>query len=201
LAPRKYTMDKRKAAVAETRRRILEATLALHAEKGIFGTSWQDIAKRADVSVGTVYKHFPSLDELVPACGELAYAITRPPSLEDAPQIFAEANSLEERLGRLIEELFAFYERGAPYIETDFQERRLPAVVEWEAYMRATIAGLVREALVSAEPDESTVRAVSALLDFSTFKSFLDRDIRKEQVTRTIQEVLLCWIDCSRPDR
>ena len=201
MAPRKYTMDKRKAAVEETRQRILEATLALHSEKGIFGTSWQDIAHRADVSVGTVYKHFPSLDELVPACGELAYAIIRPPSLEDAPQIFAEANSLEERLGRLIEELYAFYERGAPYIETDFQERRLPAVVEWEEYMRATIAGLVREALVCAEPDDHTVQSVSALLDFSTFKSFLDRDIQKEQAAKTMSEVLLCWINCSRRDR
>jgi AcrR family transcriptional regulator len=194
-------MDKRRAAVEETRQRILEAALALHSEKGIFGTSWQDIAHRADVSVGTVYKHFPSLDELVPACGELVYAITRPPSLEDAPQIFAEANSLEERLGRLIEELFAFYERGAPYIETDFQERRLPAVVEWETYMRATIAGLVRKALVSAEPDEHTVQSVSALLDFSTFKSFLDREIHKEQAAKTISEVLLCWINGSRRDR
>ena len=194
-------MDKRKAAVEETRRHIVEATLALHSEKGIFGTSWQDIAHRADVSVGTVYKHFPSLDELVPACGELMYAITRPPSLEDAPQIFAEANSLEERLGRLIEELFDFYERGAPYIETDFQERRLPAVVEWEAYMRSTIAGLVHEALVSAEPDEHTVQSVSALLDFSTFKSFVDRDIPKEQAAKTMSEVLLCWINGSGRDR
>jgi hypothetical protein len=101
----------------------------------------------------------------------------------------------------LIEELFAFYERGAPYIETDFQERRLPAVGEWEAYLRATIAGLVREALVSAEPDEHTVQSVSALLDFSTFKSFLDRDIPKEQAAKTMSEVLLCWINCSRRDR
>ena len=199
LAPRKYSMDKRRAAVQETRQRILEATLALHAENGIFGTSWQDIAKRADVSVGTVYKHFPSLDELVPACGELMYAITRPPSLEDAPEIFAEATSLDERLGRLVEALFAFYERGAPYIETDFQERRLTAVVEWEAYMRATVAGLVREALVTVRPDESTVQAVSALLDFSTFKSFLDREIPKEQAAKTVGEVLLCWIE--RPQR
>jgi AcrR family transcriptional regulator len=192
-------MDKRKAAVQETRQRIVEATLALHAEKGIFGTSWQDIAHRADVSVGTVYKHFPSLDELVPACGELMYAITRPPSLEDAPRIFAGADSTEERLGRLISELFDFYERGAPYIETDFQERQLPAVVEWEAYTRSIIAGLVREALVSAGPDERTVQAVSALLDFSTFKSFLDRDIPKEQAAKTMGEVLLCWIE--RPQR
>jgi AcrR family transcriptional regulator len=195
LAPRKYTMDKRKAAVEETRQRIVEAALALHSEKGIFGTSWQDIAHRADVSVGTVYKHFPSLDELVPACGQLAYAILRPPSLEDAPQIFADATSLEERLGRLIEELFDFYERGAPYMETDFQERRLPAVVQWEAYMRATIAGLVREALVFAVPDEHMVQSVSALLDFSTFKSFVDREIQKEQAAKTISEVLLCWIN------
>ena len=194
-------MDKRKAAVEETRRRILEATLALHSEKGIFGTSWQDIARRADVSVGTVYKHFPSLDELVPACGELMYAITRPPSLEDAPEIFAGANTFEERLGRLISELFDFYERGATYIETDFQERQLPMVQEWEAYMRATIAGLVREALLPAGPDERTVQAVSALLDFSTFKSFMDRDIRKEQAAKIINEVLLCWIKGLRLDR
>jgi len=194
-------MDKRRAAVEATRRRILEATLALHAEKGIFGTSWQDIARRADVSVGTVYKHFPSIEELVPACGELMYAITRPPSLDDAPEIFAGAGSLEERLERLVSELFDFYERGAPYIETDFQERRLPAVAEWEAYMRATIAGLVREALDPAGPDERAVQAVSALLDFSTFKSFLDRDIQKDQAAKTMNEVLLCWLDCSRRDR
>jgi hypothetical protein len=148
-----------------------------------------------------VYKHFPTLDELVPACGELMYAITRPPSLEDAPRIFARAGSLEERLGRLVPELFDFYERGAPYIETDFQERRLPAVVEWEAYMRATIAGLVREALAYTEPEERTVQAVSALLDFSTFKSFLDRDIPKEQAAKTMGEVLLCWIKGLRRDR
>jgi AcrR family transcriptional regulator len=202
LSPRKYTMDnKRRAAIEETRRRILEATLALHAEKGIFGTSWQDIARRADVSVGTVYKHFPSLNELVPACGELMYAITRPPSLEDAPDIFAEAQALEERVRRLVEVLFGFYERGAAYIETDFQERRLPAVREWEAYMRATIAGLVREALLPARPDEDTVEAVSALLDFYTFKSFMDRDIPKEQAAKTINEVILCWVGWARRGR
>ena len=201
MAPRKYTMDKRRAAVEETRRRIVEATLALHSEKGIFGTSWQDIAHRADVSVGTVYKHFPSLDELVLACGGLAYATLRPPSLEDAPQIFAGADSLEERLERLVSELFDFYERGAPYMEADRQERQLPLVQEWETHMRSTIAGLAREALLPIGPDEHTVQSVSALLDFSTFKSFLDRDIQKEQATKTMNEILLYWINGSRRDR
>ncbi len=194
MAPRKYDMDKRSAAVQETRQRILEATLALHSEKGIFGTSWRDIAQRADVSVGTVYKHFPSLDELVPACGELVFAITQPPSLEDAPRIFAGARSLEERLERLISELFDFYERGASYIETDFQERQLPAVQEWEAYWRATIEGLTSVALSPVGPDERTVQAVSTLVDFSVFKSFSERDIPKEQAKKIMNDVLLCWI-------
>jgi AcrR family transcriptional regulator len=198
LAPRKYSMHKRRASVEETRRRILEATLALHSEKGIFGTSWQDIAQRADVSVGTVYKHFPSLDELVPACGELMYTITRPPSLEDAPEVFAEAHSLEERLQRLISELFDFYERGASYIETDFQERQLLAVQEWEAYWRATIEGLTREALSPVGPDERTVRAVSTLIDFPVFKSFMERDIPKEQAEQIMNEILWCWVKGAR---
>lgn len=201
MTPRKYSMEKRRAAVEETRRRIVEATLTLHSEKGILGTSWQDIARRADVSVGTVYKHFPSLDELMPACGALMYEITRPPSLEDTTRIFAGAESFEERLERLVSELFGFYERGAPYIETDFQERQLPMVQEWEAHMRATVAGLAREALRPVGPDEDMVQAVSALLDFSTFKSFLDRGIEKEQAAKTINKVLLCWMDCSRRDR
>jgi hypothetical protein len=45
------------------------------------------------------------------------------------------------------------------------------------------------------------VQAVSALLDFSTFKSFLDRAIHKEQAAEIINEVLLCWIDWPRRDR
>jgi AcrR family transcriptional regulator len=202
LAPRKYTMDKRRAAVEETRRRIVEATLALHAEKGAFGTSWQDIARRADVSVGTVYKHFPSLDELVPACGELVYAISRPPSLEDAPEIFAGAHSLEERLERLISELFDFYERGEPYMEIDFQERQLPAVQEWEAHMRATREGLIREALHPLlEPDERRVRALGALLDFPVFKSFRRHDVTKAEAEEIVNAMLLCWISERRGGR
>lgn len=67
--------------------------------------------------------------------------------------------------------------------------------------MRATIAGLVREALRPVRPDEGTVQAVSALLDFSTFKLFLERDIPKEQVAKIMSEILLCWIGDKRGDR
>jgi hypothetical protein len=45
------------------------------------------------------------------------------------------------------------------------------------------------------------VRAVSALLDFSTFKSFLERSIHKEQAAKIMNEVLLCWISETRGGR
>lgn len=194
MTPRKYSMERRRAAVKETRRRIVEATLALHSEKGMFDTSWKDIAERADVSVATVYKHFPTLDELLPACGALIMAITDPPSLEDAPEIFGEAQALEERLGRLISEMLDFYERGEPYMEVGPKERQLPAVQGWEAGMRATREGLVREALRPIQPDERTVWAVGALLDFPVFKSFRRHGVTKAEAEGVLTEMLLCWI-------
>ena len=57
-------MSKRAAAAARTRARIVEATRELHGEQGIAATSWDDIAARAGVGVGTVYRHFPSKAEL-----------------------------------------------------------------------------------------------------------------------------------------
>src|SRR2546423_15322144 len=79
MAPRTYRMTRRAAANAETRRRIVDAAIALHAEKGVLGTSWPDIARRADVALGTGYRHFPSRDQLVPACTSENALRTRPP--------------------------------------------------------------------------------------------------------------------------
>ena len=85
-------MTRRAAAREETRRRIVEATAKLHGERGVFGTSWRDIAGEADVSVATVYSHFPSLDELIPACGQLVMERVRPPSSAAAAEIVGDAN-------------------------------------------------------------------------------------------------------------
>lgn len=192
--PRKYRMDKRDVAVEETQRRIIEATLALHSEQGMFGTSWKHIAVRANVSVGTVYNHFPSLDELAPACGALIMDITEPPSLEDAPRIFGDAQAPRERLERLVSAMFAFYERAGPYLEIGPRERQLSAVQAWEGGMRAVREGLAREALHLVVPDERTVRAMSAMLDFPVFKSFRRHELQRAEAESIVNELLLCGI-------
>src|SRR5207244_2713395 len=107
MAPRAYRMTRRAAASAETRRRIVDAAIALHAEKGVLGASWPDIAKRADVALGTVYRHFPSLDQLVPACTSENAVRMRPPGAT----LLQGLTRPEERIRRFVEELLTWLNR------------------------------------------------------------------------------------------
>lgn len=198
MAPRRYRMTARRTAAEDTKRRILEATLELHTEKGIFGTSWQDIAARADVSVGTVYKHFPSLDALVPACGELLMERTRPPSPDDGPRIIGDAVGLEPRLRRVAAELFAFYERAGASLKIDARERALPAVREWETYLRATIAALVELAAAPASATDAAMSLVGALFDPATYDAMRVRGIRPDVAAASVSAIAARWIEHER---
>lgn len=179
-------MSKRAQAREETRRRIVEATARLHGEKGVFGTSWQDIAKEADVSVATVYAHFPSLDELLPACGAHVMARVRPPRRESSDEVIGDAPGIEERFERIALELFGFYERGGPQIEVDMRERRLPGMREWEAYLLDLVTARVRAAAAPLRPTAHTVRLASAFFDLSTYKALRARGIATRTAATTV---------------
>lgn len=188
MTPRRYDMSRRAAAREATRQKIIEATAKLHGENGVFGTSWQDIAREADVSVATVYAHFPSLKELLPACGALVMERARPPSPESASEIIGDARGHRERLKRVAEELFAFYERGGPHLDVDVRERQLPGMREWEESQRETVAALVREALVDERPDARTVQLVSAFFDLPTFKALRTRGVSAKHAADNVAE-------------
>lgn len=51
-----------------TRQRIVEATVALHEERGLTRTTISDVAARAGVERATVYRHFPDDRSLITAC-------------------------------------------------------------------------------------------------------------------------------------
>lgn len=69
---RKYTMRARAAGVAETRRRILDATFALSADRLIPEISLEAVAQGAGVSVQTVLRQFGSRAKLFEATAEHA---------------------------------------------------------------------------------------------------------------------------------
>ena len=52
-------------AGTDTRERILDAALALFAERGFHGTSMPALAERASVAAGTPYRHFDGKEQIV----------------------------------------------------------------------------------------------------------------------------------------
>ena len=65
---RKYQLKKRGEQMAETRLRIVEATVELHRTVGPAATQINEIASRAGVQRITVYSHFPDEAALFTAC-------------------------------------------------------------------------------------------------------------------------------------
>jgi len=194
MNPRDYDMSRRAASVEETRRRIVEATVELHGERGVFGTSWRDIAERADVSVATVYKHFPSLDELVPACGDVLMERLLPPDAQSAPTVIGDGHTVRERLERVAIELFAFYERGGRHLEADFRERELEAMQEWEQHLRTTVTAFVREAFRGSEVTAAEIAVASGFFDHSTYLAFQRRGISTRRAARAVADAVNCLV-------
>src|SRR3712207_1888195 len=68
---RTYTLRKRAEQQAETRRRIVEAAVALHSSVGPALTTLSQVAERAGVQRHTLYAHFPDERSLYLACSGL----------------------------------------------------------------------------------------------------------------------------------
>lgn len=118
MSPRRYHAPRRRAASEETRRRIVDAVIELHAEQGVTRTTYAQIAERADVAVPTVYNHFPKIGDLLAACGGGVLAGAPPLG----PEIFAGADDLDSRFEVLARALSAFYRYAAPWLRWTVHE-------------------------------------------------------------------------------
>ena len=106
---RGYKLGKRADKQAETRARIVEATLALHSNLGPARTTVSQIAERAGVQRHTVYAHFPDDRSLFLACSGLA--LERNP-LPD-PVAWATSPPGGDRLRIGLGALYGWFERNA----------------------------------------------------------------------------------------
>jgi AcrR family transcriptional regulator len=78
---RKYELKQRAERLAETRRRITEATVELHRTVGPAATHINEVARRAGVQRMTVYNHFPNDTALLTACSAHWRALHPTPDL------------------------------------------------------------------------------------------------------------------------
>jgi AcrR family transcriptional regulator len=191
MSPRKYDMTQRAAAVERTRQRIVEATLELHREQGIAATSWDEIAARAGVGVGTVYRHFPSLDELIPACGDIAMEVVALPDATTVPTLFEDATKPGERIHRLVREAFAIYERGAPALRAIRREAGVhPRVAKDRDQVDASLRALVDTALKPLDATRQDRAVARAMVDLNTWEALRDQGLGPTECVAVISETL-----------
>jgi AcrR family transcriptional regulator len=90
---------------AETRRRIVEAAVALHGTVGPLATTVSAIAERAGVERETVYRHFPDEPSLFAACTTHYMALHPAPSF----QAWREISDPLRRTERVVRDVYRYY--------------------------------------------------------------------------------------------
>jgi AcrR family transcriptional regulator len=170
MAPRSYNSAIRKDAEAETLRRIVAATVELHAEKGAMATTHAEIAERAGVSVPTVYKHFPTRNALLPACvGEVA---SKAPAID--VETILTAPDFDTRLVLLVEAVYGRYRYFHPWIrwnptDAPFLPEIADAANEASKQLELLAKAVLKDRFAGKVP--STVLAlVLVLLDYCTWQ-------------------------------
>ncbi|WP_322818888.1 helix-turn-helix domain-containing protein [Tepidiforma sp.] len=108
-------MRARAATVQRTRQRIVDAAMGLHAEQGVIGTSYEQIAERAGIAQATVYRHFPTSADLLPACARSIHVL-RPVTPELAAEIFRGVERPSLRMEVLVRGTCECYDRDGGWL-------------------------------------------------------------------------------------
>ncbi len=141
--------------------------------------------------MGTVYRHFPSLEELIPACGELTMRAIALPEPAAVPALFEHTAEPAERIERLVRETFAIYERGAAALRAIRSEADVhPRVAHDRDQIEAALSALVDAALgpLDATPRDRSV--ARALVDLNTWEALRDQGLGPEESVATVTELL-----------
>jgi AcrR family transcriptional regulator len=164
---RKYELKKRAERLAETRRRITEATVELHRTVGPAATQISEVARRAGVQRLTVYNHFPDEAALLAACSAHWRA------LHPAPDPAAWDGDLRTAL----RELYAWYRETEPMTANVLRDAQaLPALREivdggLGAYLDGVCAILARPFAARGPRRQRVDAAIRAATDFHVWRA------------------------------
>ena len=192
MSPRAYDKRLRQAASEEARRRIVEATVALHAENGARATSHAMIAERAGVSIPTVYKYFPTPNHLIPACTGLV-AGRAPVALDET--LFEGKDGLAERVRAVASALFRLHEYFAPWMRwTTADAAVFPELRDYLKRGQDHRIAILRLALTpkgAKAPPESLVTFARILLDAPSWRTLAEATHSTERAAALAADAIL----------
>ena len=183
---RPYRLAKRADAAAATRRRILEATMALHDEQGILATSVRDVAGRADVSPATVLRHFPAIGDLIEACGRLSDELYPMPD-ESAIAGATDAVDAVRRIAGAFFTWWAAYGHAWHHLQAD--RRELPPLDGWLRNVEGRRRNLLAPAL-GARASPTRLALLLALTSHGSWEALHDAGLGPDEAAAEVARVV-----------
>jgi AcrR family transcriptional regulator len=192
MAPRRYDRRTRDRAAEATRQRIIRATAELHAEHGCMGTSHAMIAERAGVSLPTVYKSFPTRNDLIPHCTGLVFG-EAPVALDG--HLLEGLDDVPSRLRALCRKTFQLYAYAQPWLRWSARDAlELPALRAILDEAAAGRKGLLQAALAPGFPGGAPRRIVAlgaVLLDFPSYRSLTASGYKTPGAAAVVSDTLI----------
>jgi AcrR family transcriptional regulator len=183
---RRYTLKERAKSQAETRQRIVEATMALHEEIGPRATTISAIAARAGVQRLTVYRHFPDENAVFQACTSHWLSLNSPPD----PEAWEGAGDLAAQREAALAAFHAYYARTRAMWHAAHRDvADVPALQEPMAQFAAYVAG-VADAL-GADLGPLGRASLHHGLAFSTWAALEAQGLEEDRK----QVLVRAWID------
>ena len=201
MPPRAYNNENRLQQQEQLKARIAAAAAELHAVHGALATSYAQIAERAGVSLPTIYKHFPTLDDLTRACSGHVAAQAPPLPVDEilgAPDLAAAVERLVHGMDR-INAHFAPWMAWREY-------HRIAALAEMADAERRQLVALCGQLLArhpGAADARETAQVWAALLDFEFWHSLVQQHKlpRAAARRRQVQLLLAAAAPSSLPQR
>lgn len=171
--PKRVYQKRRRAELEDqTRLRITEAAVDLHGTVGPAQTSIKAIAHRAGVQRATVYRHFPTEEDLFAACSGHWIATHPPPDLGE----WASITDPDQRLRKALDELYAWYRPNARMFANVRRDANLVAGMRGPAARTAQRYESMADVLMRLRPQRGARRrrikaAIGHALAFETWRS------------------------------
>ncbi|XKE47025.1 TetR/AcrR family transcriptional regulator [Halomonas organivorans] len=189
MTKRKYTKQRRARQEADTRQKILEATVALHGSTGPRNTTVSAIAQQAGVQRLTVYRHFPDAEALFQACTTHWLECNPPPD----PMSWQRIPDPGRRTQAALEGLYAYYRETTYMWARAYRDRdEVPALQAPLSAFEAWLDG-IRDDLAQSwatSPEGPLTATLGHALRFSTWQSLTAEGLDDAQSAAAI----VAWV-------
>lgn len=192
MKKRKYTKTRRAQQQENTRKRIVEAAVALHEDLGPANTSIKAIAEKAGVQRLTVYRHFPDDFALFEACTGHWFGIHPPPT----GAVWEKLTGAAERSRTALLAYYRYYRETETMLASayrDFKavEAMQPPMLRIEATLDEVRDDLLNHWKAKGMRKRQLSLTLRHCLRFTTWQALKSEDLSDAQIA----ELVMSWLD------